>query len=122
MLDRHDAFSMTSGQLTSPNTGGMTEVAVKVACRVRPLSNREKMHQHQPCVKISADTNQIVIGKDKQFTFDYVIPPKVNQADLYEQCVKGLVHGLFEGYNATVFAYGQTVSFITLSHVFSNDN
>lgn len=59
---------------------------------------------------MSAETNQIVIGKDKQFTFDYVIPPKINQADLYEQCVKGLVHGLFEGYNATVFAYGQTGS------------
>ncbi len=84
------------------------EVAVKVACRVRPLSSREKMHQHQPCVRIAADTNQIVIGKDKQFTFDYVIPPKVNQSDLYEQCVKGLVNGLFDGYNATVFAYGQT--------------
>ncbi len=88
--------------------GAANEVAVKVACRVRPLSSREKMHQHQPCVRIATEKNQIVIGKDKQFTFDYVIPPKVNQSDLYDQCVKGLVNGLFDGYNATVFAYGQT--------------
>lgn len=78
--------------------------------QVRPLSQREKVHQHQPCVKMSAETNQIVIGKDKQFTFDYVIPPKVSQAELYEQCVAPLVQGLFDGYNATVFAYGQTGS------------
>lgn len=59
---------------------------------------------------MSAETNQIVIGKDKQFTFDYVVPPKVSQAALYEQCVASLVAGLFDGYNATVFAYGQTGS------------
>ena len=87
------------------------EVAVKVAVRVRPLNNREKLHQHKPCVRIASESNQIVIGKDKVFTFDYVIPPKTSQADLYEMCVKNLVHSMFEGYNATVFAYGQTVSF-----------
>jgi hypothetical protein len=59
---------------------------------------------------MSSETNQIVIGKDKQFTFDYVIPPKVSQAELYETCVKSLVTGIFDGYNATVFAYGQTGS------------
>ena len=78
--------------------------------KVRPLSKREKLHQHQPCVRIAAEANQIVIGKDKVFTFDFVIPPKASQADLYETCVKGLVHSIFEGYNATVFAYGQTVN------------
>lgn len=88
----------------SPN-----EVAVKVAVRVRPLNNREKLHQHQPCVRIASDTNQLVIGKDKLFTFDYVLPPKTSQGDVYDTCVKSLVHSLFEGYNATVFAYGQTV-------------
>lgn len=87
------------------------EVAVKVAVRVRPLNNREKLHQHQPCVKISSETNQIIIGKDKIFSFDYVLPPKMSQSELYESCgVKNLVQSLFEGYNATVFAYGQTVS------------
>ena len=76
---------------------------------MRPLNNREKLHQHQPCVKISSETNQIVIGKDKTFTFDYLVPPKTTQSELYDLCVQGLVQSLFEGYNATVFAYGQTV-------------
>lgn len=77
---------------------------------MRPLNNREKLHQHQPCVRIIPESNQIVIGKDKAFSFDYVIPPKVTQAELFEKCVKNLVHNVFEGYNATVFAYGQTVN------------
>lgn len=32
------------------------------------------------------------------------------QEELYTLCVEGLVKSIFEGYNATVFAYGQTVS------------
>lgn len=32
------------------------------------------------------------------------------QADVYEKCVEPLVKSCMEGYNATVFAYGQTVS------------
>ncbi len=74
------------------------------------MNQREKLHQHQPCVRIAHETNQIAIGKDKVFAFDYVLAPKVTQAELFETCVKSLVHSVFEGYNATVFAYGQTGS------------
>lgn len=118
---------------SSSNLGGINEVSVKVAVRVyfvisscsnclvtqflnkvRPLSNREKLHQHQPCVRISNETNQIAIGKDKLFTFDYVLAPRVTQQDLYDTCVKSLVQSVFDGYNATVFAYGQTVILINI--------
>ncbi|CAF0882015.1 unnamed protein product [Brachionus calyciflorus] len=103
--------NVSSSNLNNNNNGNqMNEVAVKVAVRVRPLNNREKLHQHQPCVRIASDTNQLVIGKDKVFSFDYVLPPKTSQNDLYQNCVKSLVNGLFDGYNATVFAYGQTGS------------
>lgn len=61
-------------------------------------------------MRIASETNQIVIGKDKVFTFDHVLAPKISQQELYENCVRPLVHKVFEGYNATVFAYGQTGS------------
>ena len=64
--------------------------------------------------------NQITIGKDKNFTFDYVLPPRTTQDEVYEGCVKNLVNSIFEGYNATVFAYGQTVSKIKLEKAFLN--
>ena len=35
------------------------------------------------------------------------------QEDVYDRCIDGLVASCFEGYNATVFAYGQTVSIHT---------
>ena len=90
--------------------GVVAEVSVKVAVRVRPLNSREKAHQHQPCVRIAHETNQIAIGKDKLFAFDHVLAPKTTQKELFDTCVKGLVNSVFEGYNATVFAYGQTVN------------
>ena len=32
-----------------------------------------------------------------------------SQEEVYKMCVESLVKSIFEGYNATVFAYGQTV-------------
>lgn len=93
-----------------PDIDNSNEVPVKVAVRIRPLTNRERLHKHQPCVKIIPESNQIIIGKDKNFTFDYVLPPKTTQSELYLNCVDSLVKSIFEGYNATVFAYGQTGS------------
>lgn len=47
------------------------------------------------------------LGKDKAFTFDYVFDIESRQEEIYIQCIEKLIEGCFEGYNATVFAYGQ---------------
>lgn len=83
---------------------------MQVAVRVRPLLPKEKLINETVCVKIHPGASQLVIGKDKAFTFDYCISPKVTQEQLYERCIDPLVTSCFEGYNATVFAYGQTGS------------
>ncbi|XP_071851636.1 kinesin-like protein KIF27 isoform X2 [Apostichopus japonicus] len=88
----------------------MQEVPVRVAVRVRPLLPNEKLHHHEPCVKVLSKANQIVVGKDRTFTFDQVLSGKVAQDNVYKTCVDALVCSFFEGYNATVFAYGQTGS------------
>lgn len=44
------------------------------------------------------------------FAFDQVFGPAASQADVYASSVEPLVHRFLEGYNATVFAYGQTSS------------
>lgn len=61
------------------------------------------------CIKVVSKSNQLVLGKDRAFTFDYVLPSKCSQEEVYEKCVDNLVSSCFDGYNATVFAYGQTV-------------
>ncbi|KAL2614181.1 hypothetical protein R1flu_025873 [Riccia fluitans] len=83
---------------------------VRVAVRARPLIEKEFVEKCQECVSYSQDGRQIVLGKDRRFTFDYVFPPAVGQEDVYNDCVKPLVESCIAGYNATVLAYGQTGS------------
>ncbi|KAI4368807.1 hypothetical protein MLD38_017321 [Melastoma candidum] len=40
--------------------------------------------------------------------FDKVFGPASQQRDLYEQAVSPIVNEVLEGYNCTIFAYGQT--------------
>ncbi|XP_077978007.1 kinesin-like protein KIF27 isoform X2 [Glandiceps talaboti] len=98
----------------------MQEVPVKVALRVRPLLPKEKLHHHQICVKVLAGSNQVVLGKDRAFTFDYVLSAKSSQDETYRTCVEPLLQSCFDGYNATVFAYGQTGSGKTYTITGSN--
>ncbi|XP_048360638.1 kinesin-like protein KIF27 isoform X3 [Sphaerodactylus townsendi] len=88
----------------------MEEIPVKVAVRIRPLLSKEVLHNHQVCVRLIPDTQQIIIGKDRVFTFDFVFGKHSTQDEVYTTCIKPLVASLMEGYNATVFAYGQTGS------------
>ncbi|XP_031214448.1 kinesin-like protein KIF27 isoform X5 [Mastomys coucha] len=88
----------------------MEEIPVKVAVRIRPLLCKEVLHNHQVCVRDIPNTQQIIIGRDRVFTFDFVFGKDSTQDEVYNTCIKPLVLSLIEGYNATVFAYGQTGS------------
>ncbi|XP_067600827.1 kinesin-like protein KIF27 isoform X7 [Pseudorca crassidens] len=88
----------------------MEEIPVKVAVRIRPLLCKEVLHNYQACVRVIPNTQQIIIGRDRVFTFDFVFGKNSTQDEVYNTCIKPLVLSLIEGYNATVFAYGQTGS------------
>lgn len=42
------------------------------------------------------------------FTFDQVFDMKTKQSEIYEMSARPAVEALIEGYNSTIFAYGQT--------------
>ncbi len=44
----------------------------------------------------------------KTFTFDNVFDWNSTQSDVYTETAKPIVDSVLEGYNGTVFAYGQT--------------
>nr|XP_012635274.1 kinesin-like protein KIF27 isoform X3 [Microcebus murinus] len=88
----------------------MEEIPIKVAVRIRPLLCKEVLHNHQVCVRVIPNTQQIIIGRDRVFTFDFVFGKNSTQDEVYNMCIKPLVLSLIAGYNATVFAYGQTGS------------
>lgn len=50
---------------------------------------------------------QVILGKDKAFTYDYMFDMDSQQDAIYTTCTEKLIEGCFEGYNATIFAYGQ---------------
>ncbi|GJD05818.1 Kinesin-like protein KIF21A [Galdieria sulphuraria] len=81
--------------------------SVRVAIRVRPLSSLEKSNCGKTCVTVQPP-DTVVLGKDKSFTFDFVFGPDKTQSEIYEQVVSPLVDGIFKGYHACLFAYGQT--------------
>ncbi|OLY82067.1 Kinesin-like protein KIF21B [Smittium mucronatum] len=83
---------------------------VKVALRVKPISKAESDKGERSCINIIPGTNQISIGTDRSFTFDYVFSDKSTQIDIYDKSVKPLVEQFLNGYNSTIMAYGQTGS------------
>ncbi|OLL25260.1 Kinesin-like protein 6 [Neolecta irregularis DAH-3] len=46
--------------------------------------------------------------KDIRYAFDRIFDQNSSQEEVYSKTVQPLINGLFEGYNATVFAYGAT--------------
>ncbi|XP_040992775.1 kinesin-like protein KIN-5D [Juglans microcarpa x Juglans regia] len=90
-------------------------VNVQVLVRCRPLSE-EELRIHTPVV-ISCNESrrevsavQSIANKqiDRTFAFDKVFGPTSQQKELYDQAVSPIVNEVLEGYNCTIFAYGQT--------------
>ncbi|XP_070814389.1 kinesin-like protein KIF21B isoform X6 [Chaetodon trifascialis] len=86
------------------------DCCVKVALRIRPQMAKEKIEGCHVCTLVTPGEPQVLLGKDKAFTYDFVFDVDSEQQSIYQACVYKLIEGCFEGYNATVFAYGQTGS------------
>uniref|UniRef100_A0A6Q2ZK65 Kinesin motor domain-containing protein n=1 Tax=Esox lucius TaxID=8010 RepID=A0A6Q2ZK65_ESOLU len=78
--------------------------------RIRPQLAREKIEGCHICTYCMPAEPQVMLGKDKAFTYDYVFDMDSQQDSIYTHCTEKLIEGCFEGYNATIFAYGQTGS------------
>uniref|UniRef100_A0A4W6E4U6 Kinesin family member 21A n=1 Tax=Lates calcarifer TaxID=8187 RepID=A0A4W6E4U6_LATCA len=80
------------------------------SARIRPQLAKEKIEGCHICTYVMPGEPQVVLGKDKAFTYDYVFDMDTQQEAIYTHCTERLIEGCFEGYNATIFAYGQTGS------------
>ncbi|KAJ8360512.1 hypothetical protein SKAU_G00170370 [Synaphobranchus kaupii] len=86
------------------------DCCVKVSLRIRPQMAKEKIEGCHICTLVTPGEPQVLLGKDKAFTYDFVFDLDAQQQQIYTACVHKLIEGCFDGYNATVFAYGQTGS------------
>ncbi|OCT65724.1 hypothetical protein XELAEV_18041964mg [Xenopus laevis] len=90
-------------------------IPVRVALRCRPLVPKENNEGCKMCLTFVPGEQQVIVGTEKSFTYDYVFDPSAEQEEVYNSAVAPLIKGLFKGYNATVLAYGQTGSGKTYS-------
>ncbi|XP_043939286.1 kinesin-like protein KIF18A [Protopterus annectens] len=103
---------------------------VSVVVRVRPPNQREREGNHRNVVQV-VDSNMLVFdpeepdepgvpagfkgwdtlkrkGKDLKFMFDRVFGEQSTQQEVFEFTTKGILDGVLDGYNCSVFAYGAT--------------
>ncbi len=90
------------------------EECVKVVLRCRPMNSTEKEAGRKRVVDMNGATGQIrltnpqVNEPPKEFTFDGAYNWESKQVDVYDGTCRPIVEQVLEGFNGTVFAYGQT--------------
>ena len=89
---------------------------VKVAIRCRPMSHDETRDGRACIITIDSLRGEMAIRNPKtegseppkSFTFDYVYDWNSQQEKIYTDTAYPIVESVLEGYNGTIFAYGQT--------------
>jgi kinesin family member 5 len=91
----------------------MSSVNVKVVVRVRPQNKIETSRGGAPCVTVNKENTEINVDDGynaQKWTFDCVFAPNSTQPQVFEFVGAPVVDAVFQGYNGTIFAYGQTSS------------
>ncbi|XP_045648814.1 centromere-associated protein E-like isoform X4 [Ursus americanus] len=98
------------------------EGAVAVCVRVRPLNNREEAFGGDTQVYWKTDNNAIYqVDGIKSFHFDRVFHSNETTKNVYEEIAVPIIDSAIQGYNGTIFAYGQTASGKTYTMMGSED-
>ncbi|MGH0163718.1 UNVERIFIED_CONTAM: hypothetical protein FKN15_045583 [Acipenser sinensis] len=84
------------------------ECTIKVMCRFRPLNSSEVARGDKYIAKFQGDDSVVIGGKP--YAFDRVFQSNTSQEQVYNLCAQKIVKDVLEGYNGTIFAYGQTSS------------
>jgi len=100
----------------------MSDASVHVVVRVRPENELEAARSGRKAVLLdAAKPKEIRVAEGSagtaqgtdafsRFTFDRVFTPKSQQDEVFQTIGVPLVENVFQGYNGTIFAYGQTSS------------
>lgn len=87
---------------------------IKVAVRARPLNSREQGNNivwkfKEESIEELKDDGSTPTGTNSH-SYDCVFAPGIGTSEVYSKQCKEIVEGSLEGYNGTVFCYGQTSS------------
>jgi len=111
---------------------------IMVAVRLRPMWKKETDQGEMSIIKIldrnlvilrdpdDVLENEKVLGKnrtkEKQYAFDFAFDEGASQLEVFNSTTKFLCEGVLNGYNSTVFAYGQTGAGKTHTMLGNEDN
>ena len=83
--------------------------------RVRPMNKKEQSMNCKSILAVDKDNNQVELrnpnktdGASKDFAFDAVYADNSLQQTVYDETAFPLIESVIQGYNGTIFAYGQT--------------
>ncbi|KFY89021.1 hypothetical protein V500_05997 [Pseudogymnoascus sp. VKM F-4518 (FW-2643)] len=84
--------------------------SIKVVLRFRPQNRREIESGGEPIVSFDSDDTCKLDSLEAtgSFTFDRVFDMASRQSDIFDFSIRPTVDDILNGYNGTVFAYGQT--------------
>lgn len=105
-----------SGKTKQRAESAKKQECVTVVVRCRPMSPKEKAMGYLQVVEMWPDQGTVLIRNPKEnhkdpvktFTFDAVYDWSSTQQDLFDETVRPLIESVLNGFNATIFAYGQT--------------
>ncbi|KAE9355460.1 hypothetical protein PR003_g2836 [Phytophthora rubi] len=89
--------------------GGLMESILSANSPVRRYSMHPLRKPRHASASPSVSSGQSTTrSREKRYAFDYVFSPRDDQQKVYQHTTKFLIHGVLNGFNATVFAYGCT--------------
>lgn len=89
--------------------------SVQVVVRLRPLNDKEKKHGTLPVVSASTSDKTVTVIKGSgsrqvrtNYKFDNIFGTFSSQEEVFEATLKPVIRDVLNGFESTVFAYGQT--------------
>ncbi|PVU92476.1 hypothetical protein BB561_003787 [Smittium simulii] len=98
---------------TNGNSSEEKEINIQVVVRCRAMSEKEKKDKVQNLISVPLFSGKEVQYKlsnntVKTYTFDKVFGPNADQETIYKEVAMPILKEVLQGYNCTIFAYGQT--------------
>lgn len=93
--------------MTSKRPGSRENI--RVICRIRPTNQKEIASNGVVCLKHTDKALEVETDDGSaKFSFDRIFGPDSTQIEVFDNAAVPLVNDVLSGYNATIFAYGQT--------------
>ena len=103
------SISISSFKTLNFNLSNNIQENSKIILRIKPKTEDDYLEQNK--IYEIKDTNIIEFhgskNNSKTFQFDYIFNEDSSQSDIFNFSAKEICDSLFEGYNGTIFTYGQ---------------